>query len=219
MMRDLIAAFGAAAREQMTAAGWRKRSGDSYTFDFGDGFLATLGLNRAVKHHPLRINPVVGVRHDALQRLIAQAHRGPHGPADTTLSRPIGYLTPANTFLQLEVATVQDATPTAQRLRDLVEHYGLPFARQHADVESLETALRGTGLVANPDWGRFLLTALLFQQGRTEEARAYAADELAKGTATGQTWVMADYRPFVDRLITHYAADYTSPPGYLDRSH
>ncbi|MGK5559306.1 hypothetical protein ACSNOI_47695, partial [Actinomadura kijaniata] len=112
-------------------------------------------------HHPLRINPVVGVRHDALQRLIAQVHQGPHSPADATLSRPIGYLTPANSYLELKVAAVQDAMPAAQRLKDLVEQHGLPFARRYADPASLEAALRAPGLVANPDWRRFLLTAFL----------------------------------------------------------
>jgi hypothetical protein len=72
MMRDLILAFGAAARDRMTAAGWRRRSGDIYTLDLGEGHLAWLRLNRATKHHQLEINPVMGLRYDPLERLLAE---------------------------------------------------------------------------------------------------------------------------------------------------
>ncbi|MER6058920.1 hypothetical protein [Streptomyces albidoflavus] len=71
MMRDLITAFSTDTRDRMTSAGWRKRTGDIYTHDLGDGFHAWVGLNRASKHHPLKINPVVGLRYDPLERLLA----------------------------------------------------------------------------------------------------------------------------------------------------
>ncbi|MYS24267.1 MULTISPECIES: hypothetical protein [unclassified Streptomyces] len=77
MMRDLIAAFSNTARDRMTGAGRRKQTGDLYTHDLGNGFHASVGLNRASKHHPLKINPVVGLRYDPLERLLADI-QGPH---------------------------------------------------------------------------------------------------------------------------------------------
>jgi hypothetical protein len=85
MMRDLIAAFSTAARDRMTGAGWRKRTGDIYTHDIGDGFHAWVGLNHASKHHPLKINPVVGLRYDPLERLLADI-TGTTSPRTATIA-------------------------------------------------------------------------------------------------------------------------------------
>ncbi|MFF9279107.1 hypothetical protein [Streptomyces griseosporeus] len=93
MMRDLIAAFSTAARDRMTGAGWRKRAGDIYTHDLGDGFHAWAGLNRASKHHPLRLNPVVGLRYDPLEGLLSDI-TGTTPPTAVTIARSVGYLAP-----------------------------------------------------------------------------------------------------------------------------
>ncbi len=68
-MRTLITAFSSAAKAALVQQGWQKRSGNVYTLDLNDGFLAWLGLNRASKHRPLTINPVVGVVHEPSRKL------------------------------------------------------------------------------------------------------------------------------------------------------
>lgn len=168
MMRDLIAAFSTAARDRMTGAGWRKRTGDIYTHDLGDGFHAWVGLNRASKHHPLKINPVVGLRYGPLERLLADI-AGAASPTSATIARPVGYLTPGNSFLQLQVTEPGDAGRAADELHELVQTYGLPFARQHASTEALLTALRAGGDVPNPDRTRLLIPALHFLRGDMTE--------------------------------------------------
>jgi hypothetical protein len=107
-MHDLIAAFSVAGRDQMKSAGWRKRTGDIFTYDPGNGYLAWLGLNRATKYHPLRVNPVIGVRYERLERLMSEL-QGERRYTSCTVSKPIGYSTPSNSFLQLEVATVENS--------------------------------------------------------------------------------------------------------------
>jgi hypothetical protein len=173
-MRDLIAAFSGAARRRMTDAGWRKRAGDIYSLELGDGFHAWLGLNRASKHVPLKINPVVGLRYDPVERLLVE-FLGKPMRFSATIARPIGYLTPSHGFLQLRVAAQVDAEPVAEELVALVNDYGLPFARRHADPDSLTAAIAAGGNVPNPDRARLLLPALQFLQGRKEEARASVA--------------------------------------------
>jgi hypothetical protein len=199
MMRDLIAAFSTAARDRMKEAGWRKRSGDIFTLDLGEGYFAWLGLNRATKHHPLQVNPVVGLRYDPLERLLAELDgRKPHTTA--TLAKPIGYLTPENTFLQLHVAHTDDAGPAADQLRDLVDKYGLPFARRFAGQDELEAALREATYVPNPERTRQLLPAFLFLRANYAEARACLKDGLAAYAANPEWLVSQAYREFTSAL-------------------
>ncbi|GAB2897116.1 hypothetical protein GCM10027074_75590 [Streptomyces deserti] len=162
----------------MTDAGWRKRAGDIYSLELGNGFHARLGLNRASKHVPLKINPVVGLRYHPVEQLVAELLGEPMG-FSATIARPVGYLTPSRSFLQLQlqlqVAAEADAEPVAEELVALVNDYGLPFARRHADPDALAAMIVAGGNVPNPDRARLLLPALQFLQGRKEEARASVA--------------------------------------------
>ncbi|WP_152626833.1 hypothetical protein [Streptacidiphilus carbonis] len=118
-------------------------------FDLGDGFQAWLGLKRASKHHPLAINPVVGLRYDPAERLLAGLLGELPGPS-ATIAWPVGYLTPRNRFLQLKVSTEDDAEPAAEELLELVYDYGLPFARHHAQSRPGKTAPPGPAAPAGP---------------------------------------------------------------------
>ncbi|MFJ8112114.1 hypothetical protein [Streptomyces sp. NPDC096132] len=199
MMRDLIAAFGTAARERMTDAGWRKHTSDIYTLDLGGGFHAWVGLNRASKHHPLMVNPVVGLRYDPLERLVEDLLGTRLGMA-ATIARPVGCLTSRHSLLQLRVATDDDARPAAEELRHLVQTHGLPFARRHASPAALMTALREGGNVPNPDRARLLVPALHALQGEAEPARASLARGLAHYGDDTTSPITAGYHQFAAAL-------------------
>ncbi|MFI6360056.1 hypothetical protein ACIBJF_47645 [Streptomyces sp. NPDC050743] len=119
-MRDLIAAFSGAAQRRMADAGWHKRAGDIYSLELGDGFHAWLGLNRASHHVPLKINPVVGLRYDPVERLLVELLGEPMG-FSATIAWPVGYLTPSRSFLQLRVAAEGDAELVAEELVALLK--------------------------------------------------------------------------------------------------
>ncbi|MFJ1751414.1 hypothetical protein [Kitasatospora sp. NPDC088134] len=205
MMRDLIAAFSTAARDRMIGAGWRKRTGDIYTQNLGNGFHAWAGLNRASKHHPLEINPVVGLRYDPLERLLADI-TGAVSRTTATISRPVGYLTPDNAFLQLRVAEPGDAERAADELHELVQTYGLPFARQHASPDRLLTALQTGGNVPNPDRTGLLLPALHFLRGDTDETRSCLAQGLVHYGQNTSMPVVAEFHRFANALTTRLPA-------------
>jgi hypothetical protein len=73
--RNLIDALSAAAKDRLTAAGWRKRSGEIYTYGLADGFHAWLGLNRSTKYRPIAINPTAGLHYEPLERLMQELTR------------------------------------------------------------------------------------------------------------------------------------------------
>ncbi|MGW6790817.1 hypothetical protein [Streptomyces chartreusis] len=195
----MIAAFSGAARRRMTDAGWRKRAGDIYSLELGDGFHAWLGLNRASKHVPLKINPVVGLRYHPVEQLVAELLGEPMG-FSATIARPVGYLTPSRSFLQLQVAAEIDAEPVAEELVALVNDYGLPFARRHAYPDALTAAIVAGGNVPNPDRARLLLPALQFLQGRKEEALASVAAGLDHFPDRSASPAGAEYHRFAAGL-------------------
>lgn len=205
MMRDLIAAFSTAVRDRMTGAGWRKRTCDIYTHDLGDGFHAWVGLNHASKHHPLKINPVVGLRYDPLERLLADI-TGTTSPRTATIARPVGYLTAGNSFLELRVAEPGDAERAAEELHELVATYGLPFARQHASTDALLTTLQAGGNVPNPERTRMLIPALHCLLGEANETRSGLAQGLAHYGQNTSTPVVAEYHRFANALATRLPA-------------
>lgn len=176
-VRDLIKAFSEAVRPRLTSRGWRKRSGEIYTFDLSDGFYGWLGLNRAANYRPLQINPVVGLRYEPLMRLVAElyAHKERYGPS-VTISSPVGYLTPERRFLQLSIDSFADVDVAADELARLVDDYGLPFARNHATLRNLERAMEDGKFVAGPEDAMRRLPALHAVSGRYDEARAAAAN-------------------------------------------
>jgi hypothetical protein len=178
-MRELIAAFEDAARRELSARGWRRRRGGIFTSALGDGFDAWLGLNRATKYHPLQVNPVAGVVHRPTMRLVDELLDRRPGQASAVLSCPVGYLTPAKSLLQLEVATVGDARTAACRVAELADAFVLPFARAHASVDALAAALREGRYLAVQDYAIVRLPALLAVMGRERDARAALDDGLA----------------------------------------
>lgn len=75
--------------------GFKKRAGDVFTVDLDEDVLGWLGLNRATEHRPageVEINPVVGVRHQVVERIVAEC-RGEkfHAYQPPTVSTPLGY--------------------------------------------------------------------------------------------------------------------------------
>lgn len=207
-MRDLISAFSAAAKHQLTGAGWRKRTGDIYTMDLGDKYSAWLGLNKATKYHPMRVNPVVGVRHEPTMRLVralmdtGELHTAP------TLSEPIYVFGRADGLgpSPLAVGSIDEAESAAARLLELVDTYGLPFVRSLADEDPMLDALRQRKHLAIPEYAASRLPAMLAALGRADEARAAAANAVVRlGDRTDAA--AEHYRRFAERLLAHLAAD------------
>ncbi|MFF4306864.1 hypothetical protein [Streptomyces sp. NPDC001601] len=151
------------------------------------------------------VNPVVGLRYDPLERLLADI-TGALSPTAATIARSVGYLTPGNSFLQLQVAEPGGAERAADELHELVQSYGLPFARQHANTDALLTALRAGGNVPNPDRTRLLIPALHFLRGDTNETRSGLAQGLAHYGQNTSMPVVAEYRRFADALTTRMPA-------------
>jgi hypothetical protein len=169
-------------REPLEQTGFRKRAGEVFTIVLADGVLGWLGLNHASRHRPpgqIAINPVVGVRHQAAERLIASLRREAfHEYQPPTVSTPIGYVMPAHRYIDWEFGG-QHGTAAGAELFAAVADYGIPFMRSLIQLPAILEAIN-QGLCHNPE---YRLPAVLEVMGRHNDAMAAVAravDELGE---------------------------------------
>lgn len=99
--KGLTAKVMGACRARMIESNFRARAGGIYTRSITSDVLGWVGFNTAVGRSDglLEINPVVGIRHQALELLIAELlGRKPHTYIPATLSTPVGYVMPEGKY-------------------------------------------------------------------------------------------------------------------------
>ena len=120
--------------------GFEKRAAKVMTKELSADVLGWLGLNTATKHQKkgvVEINPVIGVRHQEVERVVAEL-RGEafHAYQPPTVSTPLGYLMPESRYR----GWVVDAEAADDPLDDLVEAlttYAVPFMESAASMSRL----------------------------------------------------------------------------------
>jgi hypothetical protein len=192
---SVVKAFSAAARDRLVRDGWRKRAGDIFTRGDGD-FIGWLGLNSATKYEPVGINPVVGVRHQELERQVALfMGRKPHAYIPPTLSSPVGYLRPEAAYIEVKVASAADAGEAAEQVAGLVRDHGEPFIAALSGEDAVLAALERGEYVIHRAHGEERLPVMYGLVGRESDARA--ALEAALASREGRTDAeAAAYRSF-----------------------
>jgi hypothetical protein len=169
-----------ALQEPLGQLGFRKRRGEIFTISLTDEVLGWLGLNYASRHRPpgqVVINPVVGVRHQVVERLIATL-RGDefHEYQPPTISTPIGYLMPVHRYTEWEFGG-QHGEAAGEDLVAAIVNYAIPFMQSLVHLPAILEAINH-GLSNYPEYH---LPAVLEVMGRHSEAIAAAArvsDEL-----------------------------------------
>lgn len=173
---NLSRAVDAAVAEQLAGDGFRRRRGVLVRdLDAEQGATGWLGLNRAVRRGDgvVHVNPVVGVRHHAVERLVDELHPDEEESRWTTptISTPIGYLTADRAFAEWDFRGEDDLDRVASALADAVRTYGIPFMSRHRTLPAIAAALR-SGLNPVPEQRSERLVATLHLAGDPEGARA-----------------------------------------------
>lgn len=204
-MREVIAAFSKAAAAALISDGWRKRTGQILTRDFGNGTAAWLGLNRATKYSPMQVHPVAGVRHEATMCLRDECS-GQLGPPSVapTLSEPVAYLGP--TIPDLLLADQADVPLVVAELMGIVEARALPFAESLRDPDAQLEALRLRRHLVVKEYAIELRPAMLAALGRRAEALD-ALDEELGTLGDRDDAAAAAHRAFGNALRTRLSAN------------
>ncbi|GAA4457852.1 hypothetical protein [Phytohabitans houttuyneae] len=159
-----------------------------------------LGLNLATWGLPakIQINPVVGVRHVALEKALVDL-AGWKAPV-ACVSKPLGYLMPQNTFMQWDFLADGDLGAVAEDLATSVVGYGQPFIDKWASWETFSTEIGEAGLLLdNQRW--FVLPLVAAINGERQRAESLIGQELARVGDAPDAYSQA-YREFAQGFAT-----------------
>jgi hypothetical protein len=165
----------------LSKLGFEKRTRGLFTIDIAEGVLGRVGLNRATQHRPpgeAEINPVIGVRHQGVERLVAEL-RGEkfHPYLPSTVSTPLGYLFPEARYRSW-VFGRGPIEPIAREMVAAIAEYGLPFMRLTAAMPELCRRLEeGLGIEHQLAYRRPVAWLLA---GNPRRATDVLADELGQ---------------------------------------
>ena len=184
------------------AAGFRKRGHQIFTLDLARDVLGWIGLNTATKRRrpgEVEVNPVVGVRHTGVERLVAEL-RGekPHAYVPATIATPLGYLMPERRYNSW-VITAENAHTTGAEMIAAITEYGIPFMQSMMSLDALARALEPSSRLATEDvavYRRPVVWLLL-----NEHHRALATLETATAALGDRAdLAAADFRRFGEAL-------------------
>lgn len=201
--REIVSFVFSLAASQLTALGFRKRAGGGiFTRELAEASLGLLGLNDATNRGDgkLEIFPVVGVRHQELERLVAQIKgKKYHSYFPATISTHLGYVMPENTYVPWLFAEGEDNEAIVRQMVEAVREHGCGFMDESASLEAITRKLeQGIGIRFQLAYRRPVAYWLL---GRRADAEAAVEAE--------RTW-LGDPPDYAERCLEFFAG--TSPP-------
>ena len=175
-LRDRARLFRAFARDVASALaplGFVRDTGQLFASPVSAQLFAVLGLNKAIEIDYVEVNPVMGLRHVAIESLIDKALQLPEvAKYAMTMGASLGYLMPEPRYRPLLITNEGDTKQAANDLAVDVERYGLPFVREHKDLMAIARAVQSPPL--NAEHRRiYTLPAALFLVGDTRQHRRF----------------------------------------------
>lgn len=194
----------------LSELGFRKRAGMIFTYDLSPEMLGWVGLNRATDAHDpgaVEINPVIGVRHQPLERLVAELKGMKfHAYNPPTVCIPLGYLLSEGKYTAWFFRD-GEVTEAGRDLVTNVASHGIPFMRSVVDLPNLRQRIEGrTGFDHQLEY-RLPVAWLL--SGEPERALA-TLDDIARVHGTRSDRAAMEFLKFADALrsrLGHSAHD------------
>jgi len=125
----------------MLNLGFKKRTGMIFTRSVAEGVLGWVGLNQATRRQApghVEVNPVIGIRHQQVERIVAQLrHKKFHPYIPPTVSRPLGYLMPEANYRTWVLGAVEATQAQSADLVGAILSYGQPFMESGSTLPGL----------------------------------------------------------------------------------
>jgi len=195
-----------AARVPLAALGFAPRRAGVFTMRMSDDFVGWLGLNTAaegLRGNAVRVTPVVGVRHQPTERLVAElAGRPFHGYTPPTIRAGRGELESPRRHATWLVERTEPDGAVADVVASIAAT-GVPFVEKNSDIASLCSRL-ADGL--SPDVGEpYRLPVALLLACAGDAASKTVSDAIAHlaGRSDGAA---SNYRKFAE-AFARYATE------------
>lgn len=184
-------------RQRLLAAGFRHEKNDIFSIPVSNDVVGWLGLNKATTWG-LEINPVVGARHQLLERIVAECTESRFDSIiPPTVAANVGYVAPQQKYLSFIFSEASLVPQVAGEMLERVRAYGIPFMKKCADLNFIVDFMKaGRALNSSTEYRIPVGFHLL---NRDSEALVYSQKRLEQ--IAGQTNPYADYyRKFCDNL-------------------
>lgn len=165
---------------RLSALGFRKAASGIFTRTQAPDVLALVGLNRAKRGGFVEINPVVGVRHQRVERLVAELlGEDFNETVPPTAAANVGYLSESDRYEAFIFDGTRPDEEIASELGEMVSGPGIAFVAGNTSLEDLANTLATSGSLM-PEQTAYRLPAALFLLGRFEDAEGALDSKLRK---------------------------------------
>jgi hypothetical protein len=180
--------------------GFVRDTGNVFASPVSTNVFAVVGLNKAIEANHVEVNPVMGLRHVAIESLIDKILRLPEvAKYAMTIGASLGYLMPESRYRPLLITNDVDSKRAAYDLALDVERYGLPFVRKHKELTAIARAVQSPPF--NAEYRRiYTLPAVLYLAEDYRGAQTFLEEHLKE--IAGKTYPAAkQYRQFARALL------------------
>jgi len=198
---------------ELQLLGFRKTNA-VYGCQLAEDALGWLGLNVATHRSDGRvgINPVVGVRHERIEKTLAKLLGEKGVRLLPTISTALGYLMPEGRYLEwLFEPEPFDYESECKRMAKAVEVYGVAFMKPNSALDDILRDLEGLRF-ATKDSAIYRIPVAYLIAGETERALAYVSQQLEE-IGTKNDLAAQQYKTFASNLLQEASLGHRTPVG------
>jgi hypothetical protein len=164
------------------------------------GWLGLPGATKKSGGRLFEINPVIGVRHQPLEKLTSELEGLPYDEyIPPSIMTPIGYIMPEKIFIGWRFIQETHHEKRIQEMVDAIIDYGLPYIMANDSLEKMvHTMLHGVNYQTHP---HLRIPAGLYLLGRIDEA----IDYIDKRLQLVEKRMTARHTPIDDDEIKFYS--------------
>lgn len=201
--KKLISEVMEIARQELGNSGMRKRGqGEIYTCELNQETIGWVGLNRAVGHRDglLEINPIMGVRHQPLERMLADIVGEKFHPCiPPSIGVHLGYLMPQKEYIPWLFADDGGNGIRVKKMVAAIIEYGRPFMEANTTLDALCETMAHSGFGV-PHQIAYRLPVAYLMLGQTSVVEGFLRSQLAE-IGDRKDPAAQDYREFATRLF------------------
>lgn len=175
-------AFGL-IHERLAELGFQPRRLGILSCDLADDVIGWLGLNTATRGQKgvIEVNPVVGIRHQRIERLLAELMAEPFDDlVPPTIAGNVGYLSPPHRYLTFTFGVALCNNQISDQLAEAINRHALTFMKKIINLDALVQAMQENPPLGMVEQLQYRLPIALWLLGDTQHAKNSLGRSIAK---------------------------------------
>ncbi|MHC4621275.1 MAG: hypothetical protein ACYTEQ_26305 [Planctomycetota bacterium] len=188
-------------RERLEKLGMRKRRGDYYTLELNSEVIGIVDLSPSHYNRGrlLTINPIIGVRHQPLEKLLAELKEEKfHSYIPPTILIPIGYLMPSKSFITWKFMFDINYEVIVDDMINAIKKYGFAYMDDHKTLEAIFDSIIYGYRKDQPTW--YLIPVGYYLLGDSKKAKKYINNKVNE-IRDYPDMILKNYQKFASNLL------------------